>query len=206
MASLMELIERVNKGEMIDPSQLEVYQDSSNSAEKFLAHHARAMLDLRAAQQHMMQSLEAIDYSDQKVLSQFMSISSFLGLTDRRAQPVVKFGAAAIGRKEYALGLEAIQNGVSFDFQHGGTWVNDRENCQFVAQQYDRAAQGINWKPETKRAWQNEQVNVALIVSSIADDEASARMIRGLAAYSDRKRFKLHIYSTEAGVRREKQL
>src|SRR5262245_13265545 len=105
MASLMELIERVNKGEMIDPVQLEVYQDSSNSAEKFLAHHARAMLDLRQAQQHMMQSLEAIDYSDQKVLSQFMSISSFLGLTDRRAQPVVKFGAAAIGRKEFALGL-----------------------------------------------------------------------------------------------------
>ncbi len=61
MASLMELIERVNKGEMIDPTQLEVYQDSSNSAEKFLAHHARAMLDLRQAQQHMMQSLEAID-------------------------------------------------------------------------------------------------------------------------------------------------
>jgi predicted O-linked N-acetylglucosamine transferase (SPINDLY family) len=206
MASLMELIERVNKGEMIDPVQLEVYQDSSNSAEKFLAHHARAMLDLRQAQQHMMQSLEAIDYSDQKVLSQFMSISSFLGLTDRRAQPVVKFGAAAIGRKEYALGLEAIQNGVSFDLQHGATWASDRENCQFVATQYDRAAQGINWKPEAKRQWTNEQVHVAVIVSSIADDEASARMIRGLSTFMDRKRFKLHIYSTEANVRREKQL
>src|SRR5262249_9769975 len=154
--------------------------------EKFLAHHARAMLDLRQAQQHMMQSLEAIDYSDQKVLSQFMSISSFLGLTDRRAQPVVKFGAAAIGRKEFALGLEAIQNGVSFDLQHGGTWASDRENCQFVATQYDRAAQGISWKPERKRQWNNEQVHVALIVSSIADDEASARMIRGLGTFMDR--------------------
>ncbi len=95
---------------------------------------------------------------------------------------------------------------MSFDFAHGGTWINDRENCQFVAAQYDRAAQGINWKPESKRGWQNEQINVALIVSSIADDEASARVIRGLAGSMDRKRFKLHVYSTEAAVRREKQL
>ena len=51
-----------------DPELLEVYQESPNSAEKFLAHHARAMLDLRRAHQHMLQSLEAIDYSDQKVL------------------------------------------------------------------------------------------------------------------------------------------
>src|SRR5438552_7888398 len=145
MASLMELIERVNKGEMVDPAQLEIYQESSNSAEKFLAHHAHAMLDLRRAQQHMMQSLEAIDYSDQKVLNQFMSVSSFLGMTDLRAGPVVKFGACAINRREYALGLEAIQNGLAFDLQHGAGWSADRENCQFVATQYDRAAQCINW-------------------------------------------------------------
>ncbi len=30
MASLMELIDRVNKGEMVDPAQLEIYQESSN--------------------------------------------------------------------------------------------------------------------------------------------------------------------------------
>ena len=81
MASLMELVDRVNKGEMIDPELLEVYQESPNSAEKFLAHHAHAMLDLRRAHQHILQSLEAIDYSDQKVLNQFISVSSFLGLT-----------------------------------------------------------------------------------------------------------------------------
>src|SRR3954470_7157308 len=147
MPSLMELVERVNKGEMIDPEQLEVYQESANSAEKFLAHHAHAMLELRCAQQHMMQSLEAIDYSDQKVLNQFISVSQFLGLSDLRAAPVVKFGACAINRREYGLGLEAIQNGVGFDLQHGGAWSADRENCQFVATQYDRAAQCINWTP-----------------------------------------------------------
>src|SRR3954466_13205658 len=112
MASLMELIDRVNKGEMIDSAQLEIYQESTNSAENFLAHHAHAMLDLRRAQQHMLQSLEAIDYADQKVLNQFVAVSGFLGLTDMRAAPLVRFGACAIARREYALGLEAIQNGV----------------------------------------------------------------------------------------------
>ena len=67
MPSLMELVERVNKGEHIDADQFAIYEESSNSAEKFLAHHARAMIDLRRAHQHMLQSLEAIDYSDQKV-------------------------------------------------------------------------------------------------------------------------------------------
>ena len=84
MASLMELVDRVNKGEAVDSEQLEIYQESANSAEKFLAHHAHAMLDLRRGQQHMLQSLEAIDYSDQKVLNQFISVSGFLDLTDLR--------------------------------------------------------------------------------------------------------------------------
>ena len=206
MASLMELIERVNKGELIDPAQLEIYQESSNSAEKFLAHHAHAMLDLRRAQQHMMQSLEAIDYSDQKVLNQFMSVSSFLGLSDLRAGPVVKFGAQAIGRREYALGLEAIQNAVNFDLAQGGSWTADRENCQFVAAQYDRAARGINWSSgEATFEWNNPQTRIGLIVSSICDDDASGRMIRALARCIDRTRFQLVVYSTEAAARREKQ-
>src|ERR1044072_2391563 len=103
MPSLLELVDRFNKGKIIDAQQLEVYQDSANSAEKFLAHHACAMLDLRRAQQHILQSLEAIDYSEQKVLNEFISVSGFLGQTDLRAQPVVKFGAMAINRREFAL-------------------------------------------------------------------------------------------------------
>jgi predicted O-linked N-acetylglucosamine transferase (SPINDLY family) len=206
MASLMELIDRVNKGEMIDSAQLEIYQESSNSAEKFLAHHAHAMLDLRRAQQHMMQSLEAIDYSDQKVLNQFISVSSFLDLTDLRAGPVVKFGACAIGRREFALGLEAIQNGVSYDMQNGGSWTADRDNCQFIATQYERAAQCIGWSSNQSLEWNNKQTTLAVIVSGIADEDTAGRFVRSLARYYDAKRFKLMIYSTEAAVRREKQL
>ncbi len=205
MASLMELVERVNKGEMIDSEQLDVYQESPNSAEKFLAHHACAMLDLRRAHQHMLQSLEAIDYSDQKVLNQFVSVSGFLGFTDQRAQPMIRFGSSAIARREYALGVEAIQNGVSYDLQHGGAYTADRENCQFVATQYDRAAQCAGWEAPTPAEWNNKQTRVAWIVSGVGDDEAGARTIRSLAKHHDSKRFRFHVYSTEAGCRREKQ-
>src|SRR3954462_15279644 len=157
MPSLMELVERVNKGELVEAEQLEVYQESANSAEKFLAHHANAMLDLRRAQQHMMQSLEAIDYSDQKVLNQFVSVSGFLGLTDLRCGPIVKFGSCAIARREYGLGIDAIQNALSYDLAHGGSYTNDRENCSFVAQQYDRAAQCVGWGAPMSCEWNNKQ-------------------------------------------------
>ena len=205
MASLLELVDRVNKGEIIDPAQLEVFQESSNSAEKFLAHHARAMLDLRRAQQHMLQSLEAIDYSDQKVLQQFISISGFLGQTDLRCAPVVRFGATAINRRDYALGIEAIQNGVAYDQANGGSFTTDRENCRYIATQYERAAQLIGWHSGQELSWNNRQIRVALIVSGIADEEASGRMIRSLAKNYDAKRMRLCVYSTEAGVRRERQ-
>jgi predicted O-linked N-acetylglucosamine transferase (SPINDLY family) len=203
-SSLMELVERVNRGELIEPAQLEVYQDSPNSAEKFLAHHAHAMLDLRRAHQHMLQSLEAIDYSDQKVLSQFISISTFLGHNDLRAQAVVRFGSSAIARREYALGLEAIASGMSADLLAGGSYTADRENCQFVATQYARAAQGIGWTSPDTFDWNNKQTKVALIVSSIADDDATGRAVRSIAKYYDAKRFSLSVYVTDAAARREK--
>lgn len=205
MPSLMELVDRVNKGELLDPAMLEIYEDSSNSAEKFLAHHAHATLDLRRAHQHMLQSLEAIDYSDQKVLNQFVAISGFLGQTDLRSGPVIKFGSSAIARREYALGLEALQNGVAYDLQHNGAYTADRENCQFVATQYARAAQGIGWSSGETIEWNNRQTRIAYVVSNIADDDATGKMLRSLVRSYDAKRFKLHVYSTEAGVKREKQ-
>src|SRR4051794_28419510 len=169
MPSLMELVERVNKGEMIDPEQLEIYQESSNSAEKFLAHHAHAMLELRHAQQHMLQSLEAIEYSDQKVLNQFVSVSGFLGLTDLRCGPIVKFGSCAIGRREYALGLDAIQNGAPYDLPRGGEYTGDGENCLFTAQQYDRAAQCSGGNPPgaaSQPASANRPIRIAYVTSA----------------------------------------
>jgi hypothetical protein len=206
MPSLMELVERVNKGELIDAEQLEVYQESANSAEKFLAHHAHAMLDLRKAQQHMLQSLEAIDYSDQKVLNQFVSVSGFLGLTDLRCGPIVKFGSCAMQRREYGLGLEAIQNAVAYDLMHDGAYTADRENCQFIAMQYDRAAQCIGWQSPMSGEWSNKQTKMAYVVSSICDDDASARALMSVAKNCDTKRYKFSVYSTECNVRRDKQL
>lgn len=203
MASLMELVDRVNKGELIEPAQLEVYQDSPNSAEKFLAHHAHAMLDLRRAHQHMLQSLEAIDYSDQKVLNQFVSISSFLGHSER-TQPVVRFGSSAIARREYALGLEAIGSGMAGDLAANGAYSIDRENCEFVATQYARAAQGIGWTGPESIEWNNKQTKVAYVVSSVADDDATGRVVRSFAKHHDSKRFKLSVYVTDVATRRDK--
>ncbi len=205
MASLIELVDRVNRGELIESEQLEVYQDSPNTAEKFLAHHAHAMLDLRRAHRHMLHSLEAIDFSDQKVLNQFVSVSAFLGLTDERANPIVKFGAAAIARREYALGLEAIQNAMSQDLQNGCHFTGERDNCLFVATQYDRAAQNLGWAPPGSLEWNNKQTKIAYIVSGIADDDSSSRALASLARHHDTKRYKIGVYSTESNVRREKQ-
>ena len=205
MPSLLELVDRVNKGESIDPQQLEVYQESANSAEKFLANHAQSMLDLRRAQQHILQALEAIDYSDQKVLTQFVSISGFLGLTDQRCAPLVKFGAMAIHRREYALGIEAIASAVASDLASNGSFTRDRQSLLFIASQYQRATQLIGWTPAHSRDWNNPQTRIALIISAIADDEPAARMIRGLARHLDNTRFTLSAYSTEANVRRDKQ-
>jgi predicted O-linked N-acetylglucosamine transferase (SPINDLY family) len=205
MPSLMELVERVNKGEMIDPEPLEVYEESPNSAEKFLAHHAHSMLDLRRAHQHMVQCLEAIDYSDQKVLNQFVSISAFVGQADLRCGPMVKFGSCAINRREYALGIEAIQNAVTYDLTHGGSYTRDRENCLFVAQQYERVAASIGWCNPHSSEWNHKFTRVAYVTSGLSDDDASGRMIGSLSRQYDQNRFKLNVYSTECGVRRERQ-
>src|SRR6185436_11282474 len=103
------------------------------------------------------------------------------------------------------LGMEAIQNGVSVDLANGGLYTADRENCQFVATQYDRAAQLIHWQGPGDINWSNKQTKIAYVVSGIADDDATGRSVRSLAKHHDAKRFKLQVYSTEAGVRREKQ-
>ncbi len=205
MASLMELVDQVNRGESVEKAHLELYQDSPNSAEKFLAHHAHAMVDLRSAHQHLLQSLEAIDYSDQKVLNQFISISNFLNLTDLRAGPVVRFGASAIGRREYALGLEAIANGMSYDLAHGGAFSRDRDNCLMVSAQIERAAQGIGFTAAGEAQPAGKQLRLGYVISQVADEEAAARTLRGLARHLDQKKFKLHVYITEVGVRRDKQ-
>ena len=75
MASLMELVERVNKGELIDAEHLEVYEESPNSAEKFLAHHAHAMLDLRRPSTNMLRAWRPSSTATTKVLNQFLSVS-----------------------------------------------------------------------------------------------------------------------------------
>lgn len=204
MPSLLELVERVNKGELIDSALLEVYQESNNAAEKFLANHARAMLDLRRSHTYLVEALEAIDYADQKVLFQYMAVLGFLGLSEQRAEAVIRFGAAAIARREVALGLEAIQNGVTQDAQHDAFFTRDRGNQQMIAEQLNKAAQAIGWFPPSACDWNNPQLKIGYLTSSLGDDDAGARMVLGLSKHVDQKDVKVHVYSTECNVRRER--
>ena len=204
MPSLLELVERVNKGELIDAAALEAYQESSNAAEKFLANHARAMLDLRRSHSFLLEALEAIDYADQKVLFQFMAVLGFLGMNDHRKQPMIRFGAAAINRREIALGLEAIQAGMMQDTPDSA-FTRDRETAQTVAGLYDRAAQAAAWYTPQPREAAGPQLKIGYLTSSIADDEAPAKMVLGLSKHLDLKDTKFNVYSTEALARRERQ-
>ena len=206
MPSLLELTERIHKGELVDPQLLEVYQDSPNAAEKFLANHAGAMLDLRRSYTHLLEALEAIDYADQKVLFQFLSVLGFLGLTEQRTRPMLRFAAAAVTRREIGLALEAFQSSVVADMANDGPFCREQETATFVAQQYERAAAAIGWYPPGPCEWNNLQLRVGYVTSGLADDDASSRLAAALARHLDTKQFKLHVYSTEAAVRREKQV
>lgn len=205
MPSLLELTERINKGELIDPQLLEVYQDSSNAAEKFLANHAGAMLDLRRSHTHLLEALEAIDYADQKVLFQFLSVLGFLGMSEQRTKPVLKFGAAAVGRREIGLALEAFQSSITADLANDGPFLRETETAAFVAKQYERAAAALGWYPPGPCNWENPQLKIGYVASTLADDEAQAKLVSAMARHLDGKNVKLHVYATEAGVRREKQ-
>ena len=206
MPSLLELTERIHKGELVDPQLLEVYQESPNAAEKFLANHAGAMLDLRRSYTHLLEALEAIDYADQKVLFQFLSVLGFLGLTEQRTRPVLRFAAAAVTRREIGLALEAFQTSVVADLANDGPFCREAETATFVAEQYERAAAAVGWYPPGPCDWNNPQLRIGYVTSGLADDEASSRLATALARHLDPKKFKLHVYSTEAAVRREKQV
>ncbi len=108
MPSLIELVEKINSGDSLEPQELAGYQESPNSAERFLAHHAGATLQLRACHTHLYEALKAIDFADRKVLEQYIGLCGFLGRDDMKTAPMVQFGRSAIERGEAALGLEAI--------------------------------------------------------------------------------------------------
>ena len=110
-----------------------------------------------------------------------------------------------LSAREFSLALEALSSAVSFDAQHGAPYISDRENALFVASQYDRAAQSIGWTSGQSIEWENKQIHVAIILSNMADDDAATRAIASLARTHDASKIKLHVYSTESGVRREKQ-
>lgn len=202
MGSLLELVERINKGELIEPQQLDVYQESANAAEKFLASHARAMLELRRSQSFLHDALEAIDFGDHKVLQQYLAILGFLGQNEQRTESVVRFAAAAAGRREAAVAMEALQSVVTLDVPGEHAYTRDHQNALFIAEKYERCAAALGWTPVTPSDWKNPHLKIGYLTTSIADDEPSAKLIAALGRHSEGA--KVHVYTTEAACRREK--
>ena len=206
MPSLIELVEQVNAGESVDAADLCGYQTSANAAERFLAHHAGATLQLRSCHGHLFEALGAIDFADRKVLEQFVGLCGFLGRDEQRTAPMVRFGNSAIARGETALGLEAIASAVATDLSRGWAWSGDRGNLADLCRTYATAAATIGWsRLNIGGSAGNGQTRLAYVVSSLADDEPAARAAAALARNLDDKNFRLGVYSTEAACRRDRQ-
>src|SRR5580698_3108461 len=108
MPSLVELVERVGKSLPVEPVRLEIYEKSANSAEAFLSNRAAATLNLRKVHAHLKKCLDAIEFSDRKVLEDYLSICELLQMTEEQVEPTARFGAVRIARKDYSMGIEAI--------------------------------------------------------------------------------------------------
>ena len=202
-SSLIELVEQVNDGGDVAPESLSVYQQSANSAERFLAHHAGAAIGLRQCHEHLRNALESIDYSDRKVLEQFVGLSSFVGRDDDATGPTVAFGRSAIRRGETTLGLEAATSIAAQDLGRGGAWSRERNNLRDLAALVAEAAANEPW--DGGGEWANDRPHVGYLTSALGDDEPAARAAAAFAGYVDAKRFKLSAYATEGYVRRDQQ-
>jgi hypothetical protein len=198
MASLMELVERVEKRSPVDPVMLEVYEKSDNSAEAFLSNRASAVLKMRQVHGHLRKCLEAIDFSDWKVLDEYLTVCDLLSLGEERVGPTAWFGASAIARGDYSLGIEAIQSAAA----RGGEFLAKQENCVWVAEEYQIAAQGIGWSTPVGFDWENSVIRLGFVVSGIEDGDATSRLLMGLGENLHPARCEFYVYSTEAKVRR----
>ena len=203
MPSLIELVENVTRGEAVAAAELAPYQQSVNSAERFLANHAGATLGLRECHAHLLESLTAIGFADRKVVEQYVGLCAFLGRDDEATGPTVAFGKSAVSRGEVALGVEAAASAVAQDAGRGGRWTTTRRNLVGLADLYAEAARR---EPRAGGAsWTNTTPRVGYVTSALGDDEPAARAAAAFASHLDGKQFRLNVYATEGFVRRDGQ-
>ena len=203
MNSLIELVEQVNRGDDIPGETLRIFQDSTNAAERFLAHHAGATLGLRQCHRHLLEALRAIDFGDRKVLDQFSGLCAFLGTPGEATGPTIAFANSSIERGELCLGLEAASSAVAGDLSRGGPWSKRRDNAETLAGLYQEAAIQIGWAGGGEL--NNAVPKVAYVASSLGDDEPAARAAASFAASINPRKLQLCVYSTEGYVSRERR-
>ena len=203
MSSLIELVEQVSRGDDPSAGAFAAYQQSANSAERFLAYHAGATLGLRQSHAHLQEALRAIEFADRKVLEQYVGLCSFLGREAETTGPTVKFGRVAVGRGEVAIGLEAASSAAALDLGRAGAWSRERGNWVELSDLYRRAAEA-RARP-AGGSWSNGQPHVGYVVSALGDDEPAARAAATLAGHVDRNSYRLNVYATDGFARRDAQ-
>ncbi len=181
MPSLLQLVERVNKSLPVEPVRLEIYEKSDNAAEAFLSNRASATLKLRQAQGYLRKCLEAIDFADSKVLLDYLSVCGLLDESTPQVEPAARFGAARIARKDYSLGIEAIQSAAARDLAEGGKFLAGLENCLWVASQYQYVAEEMGWSTPEGHDWENGVIRLGFVVSKIDDRDSASQMLVALA-------------------------
>jgi hypothetical protein len=202
MPSLIELVEHVQRALPVEPVRLEIYEKSPNSAEAYLSNQAAATLGMRKVREHLQRCLEAIEYSDRKVLADYLSVCEFLGMNEEQIEPTVRFGAVRIARKDYSIGIEAMQSALTRDLSSGGKFLSKPENCLWVAEQYRTVAEEMGWHTPVDFDWENEVIRLGYVVSGIGDSDAATQTLLALAENLHPARCEFYVYSTEANVRR----
>jgi hypothetical protein len=202
MPSLVELVERVGKSLPVEPVRLEIYEKSANSAEAFLSNRAAATLNLRKVHAHLKKCLDAIEFSDRKVLEDYLSICELLQMTEEQVEPTARFGAVRIARKDYSMGIEAIQSAAARDLAGNGKFLSNPENSLWAAEQYHTVAGEMGWHTPAEFNWENGVIRLGFVVSGIVDNDAASRTLLGLAENLHPARCEFYVYSTEAYVRR----
>ena len=144
-------------------------------------------------------------FSDQKVLNQFVCVSGFLGSDRHRAAPVIKFGSVRDRRREYALGSKRSRTAWLSTFSTAARTRATAKTASLSRRNTTGRPSASAGSRPTPLEWNNKQTQIAYIVSASPMTKRPAGRSRAWRSTTTRSDFKLHVYSTEAGVRREKQ-
>lgn len=198
MSSLVENFQRLASGQLGDAACLSAHMDAPAAAERFLAHHGAATASMRAAREHLLDALRAIEGGDRHVLSQFLAVSRLLGIHEDLARPVSDFGLVALRRGRWNVALDAFAQALRADETVGnGSLAADLDRCAEIAEAYALASQTLGRRISRPRPMPGP-ARVGVLVSHLADGEPDTRLLEGWANHADSESPHVRVYVTES--------